>query len=200
MSSSPVEQPLNKVNESLNNINDAFSDLQTKVIDDNLDNLEISDKASHLMGSVNSVLNINLFGLGTIATLTGISTTKIMETAKKNKILAFVLKKYGGIEGLQKSYIQETLDGFFADQPEKKSIITALYTTYQEHKDENICPDIIQDPDSFNIVCGLGMDTTTPATITDHVPHTKFSYVLQTVTDILDGKEQYLDPNVLAQA
>lgn len=193
-----IENPLDKVNEWLLWVNEKLNDFQKNIIDDNLNKLQVADKASDLMAKVSGILDINLFGLWTIATLVGTSSFKIMEKFKNNKIVALVFKKYGGLEWLQKSYIQETLDKFFVGQPEKIDVIKGLYSAYGAEKADNLCTDILSDPDSLNVVCGLWLNTITPTTITDKIPSTKFSYLSATTLQWIAGKEKYLDPNVLA--
>lgn len=193
------ENPLDKVSETLKWINANLSDLQTKVIDNNLDKLEKLWKLPDLISKVNTVLNVNLFGLWSVSSLLGVKIFDISKYKDPNNILNIVLKKYGGIEWLHRSYIQNTLTDFLTDQPEKIDTISSLYETYKNNKQQNICSNILQDPDSLNIVCGLWMTSQTPTTITDKIPSIKFSYLSTTIYDWIEDKKQYLDPVVLAE-
>lgn len=193
-----IENPLDKVNEWLLWVNEKLNDFQKNIIDDNLNKLQVADKASDLMAKVSGILDINLFGLWTIASLVGMSSFKIMEKFKNNKIMALVFKKYGGVEWLQKSYIQETLDKFFVGQPEKSGVIKDIYASYEAEKADNLCTDVVKDPDSLNVVCNLWLDEKTPTTVTEKIPATKFSYLSAATLQWIKGKEKYLDPNVLA--
>lgn len=195
-----IEAPLNKLNESLKWVNDKLADFQKNIIDDNLDKLQISEKLPDLVGKVNGILNINLFGLWTVTSLLWLKLFDISKYKNKKGVLNYVLKKYGGVEWLHKSYIEETLTSFLADQPEKSSAIWSLYQMYKSESQQNICSDVLKDPDSLNVVCNLWLDDKVASTIMDKIPATKFSYLSAKTLEWIKGNEKYLDPNVLSDA
>ena len=63
MLSNTLDIPVNKVNESINTVNSTLSTFQKSIIDDNLEKLNLSQKIPDLMEKVNTLLNVNLFGL-----------------------------------------------------------------------------------------------------------------------------------------
>lgn len=193
-----LDIPVNKVNESINTVNSTLSGFQKSIIDDNLDKLDFSQKIPDLMDKVNTLLNINLFGLWTARSLLGVQMFDKEKYKKKWWIFNFIFKKYGGIEWLHKSYIEQTLTKFFGEQPDKKTTISTLYALYQQNKQNNISPDVLTGADSINIVCNLWFNEKTPQIMIDKLPQTSFSYLSKTVKDGIVGKEAHLDPNILA--
>lgn len=192
-------KPLDKVNEWINTLTSKFDDLKKNVIDDNLDKLQFWDKLSDLLGKVNKTFNINLFGLGTASSLLGLKIFDIEKYKKKWGIWNVIFNKYGGVEWLHKKYVEETLSGFFTDQPEKIKTISTLYTTYDKEKQNNISS-WITDPDSFAMMCNLWLDEKTPKLMIDKLPQIKVSYLSKKIQEGIQGKEQNLDPNILASA
>ncbi len=193
------QNPVDKLNNWLLNLNNKLSNLQTEIIDKNLDKLELFSKIPSIVNKVNTVLDVNLFGLWTVGWILGVKLFDMNKYKDPNHILNLVFKKYGGIEWLHKVYIQTTLNNFFEDQGEKREVIENIFTLYQENTQNNICSDILQDPDSFNIVCNLWLNSTTPTTITDKIPSVKFSYLSDKIMTWIDNKKHYLDPVVLAE-
>ena len=190
---------LDGVSEWINSLTNKFSDLKKTVIDDNLDKLQFWGTLTELIGKVNKTLNINLFGLGTASSLLGVKLFDIEKYKKKWGIWNVVFNTYGGVEWLHKKYVEETLSGFFGDQPEKTTTLSTLYATYDKEKQNNISS-WITDPDSFAFACNLWLDEKTPKTMVDKLPQIKISYLTKKIQEGIQGKEQNLDPNVLATA
>ena len=193
-----INKPLNKISEGVNKVNESLSDLQKNVIDKNLEKLPLENVFT-AMDQVNKIMDINLFGLGSISTLMG---GKIIDfdKYKDNPLLKIIFNKYGGIDWLHKKYIQSVLEWVFKDHPEKKDMIKSMYENYARDKQTNICKET--DPDSINVVCRLNLVSTdaNQKVILDKIPDVKFSYLVQNITKELDAKKDNLNPDILTAA
>lgn len=91
-----INNPLNKISEGVNKVNESLSDLQKNVIDKNLEKLPLENVFT-AMDQVNQIMDTNLFGLGSISTLMG---GKIIDfdKYKDNPLLKIIFNKYGGID------------------------------------------------------------------------------------------------------
>ncbi|MCX6823411.1 MAG: hypothetical protein NTX91_05500 [candidate division SR1 bacterium] len=198
MTGEALNNILNKVNEGVNGLTESLSKLQTNVIDKSLEKLPLNNIFTAI-DTVSSILNTDLLGLGSVSTLLG-GTMFDINKYKDNKILNFILNKYGGVDGLHAKYIQAVLDGALKDHPERKECIKSMYELYAKDKQANICKET--DPDSLNVVCGLGLVATDTAQkfILDKIPDVKFSYLVQTMKTAIKGKEEALDPAILTAA
>ena len=189
--------------ELIDKANDGLKDLQKNVIDDNLNKLELfgdKDKMMGLLTKVGKTLNVNLFGLGSIGTLLGV---KIFNPAKyKEKkwgIRDIVLKNFGGIEWLHRSYAERMVGDYFVDQPEKSDFVKASYASYLEAKTSKVCADPLKDPDSLLVHTGLLLDEKQAAAIQNKLPTITFSALSETLMSSIKDKEATLDPAILAE-
>ena len=198
MTGEAINNILNKVNEWVNGLTESLSKLQANVIDKNLEKLPLNNIFTAI-DTVSSILNTDLLWLGSVSTLLG-GTMFDINKYKDNKILNFILNKYGGVEWLHGKYIQAVLDGALKDHPERKDCIKSMYALYAKDKQANICKET--DPDSLNVMCNLGLVATDTAQkfILDKIPDVKFSYLVQTMTTAIKGKEETLDPAILTAA
>lgn len=73
-----------------------MSKLQTNVIDKSLEKLPLNNIFTAI-DTVSSILNTDLLGLGSVSTLLG-GTMFDINKYKDNKILNFILNKYGGVD------------------------------------------------------------------------------------------------------
>ena len=91
---------------------------------------EYRKHTSELMTRVGSVLNMNLFGIGTVGTLLGISSPA--KLLKKSKLANFVLKMMGfdGVDGLHREYIRDQIA--LQNSPEKRTAIKAFFDDYKK--------------------------------------------------------------------
>ncbi len=76
---------LDKVNDSFKGVNDKLSDLKTTIIDDKLEQLQVSSTLPKIIEKLNNLLHINFLGLGTTGSLLGISVFDMQKKLSTNK-------------------------------------------------------------------------------------------------------------------